>query len=198
MKTLTCGFIGLGLIGGSIARALKKYDYNIKVIAYDVNRDALSAAVSAGIADSTTRQIDDTFSNCDYLFLCAPVQKNDSNLAAVKKIISSSCILTDVGSVKTTIHEAVRAAGLENQFIGGHPMAGSEKNGIDGARPDLFKGAHWILCPVCRGKTRTQIREDTVLENFPLFCPKCRRTFLISMRGQKTEYLCQPNAKTQS
>ena len=84
MKTLTCGFIGLGLIGGSIARALKKYDYNIKVIAYDVNRDALSAAVSAGIADSTTRQIDDTFSNCDYLFLCAPVQKNDSNLAAVK------------------------------------------------------------------------------------------------------------------
>ena len=51
---------------------------------------------------------------------------------------------------------------------------------------------HWILCPVCRGKTRTQIREDTVLENFPLFCPKCRRTFLISMRGQKTEYLCQP------
>ena len=118
MKTLTCGFIGLGLIGGSIARALKKYDYNIKVIAYDVNRDALSAAVSAGIADSTTRQIDDTFSNCDYLFLCAPVQKNDSNLAAVKKIISSSCILTDVGSVKTTIHEAVRAAGLENQFIG--------------------------------------------------------------------------------
>ena len=57
---------------------------------------------------------------------------------------------------------------------------------------------HWILCPVCRGKTRTQIREDTVLENFPLFCPKCRRTVLISMRGQKTEYLCQPDAKTQS
>lgn len=56
---------------------------------------------------------------------------------------------------------------------------------------------HWTLCPVCRGKTRTQIREDTVLENFPLFCPKCRRTFLISMRGQKTEYLCQPDAKTQ-
>lgn len=57
---------------------------------------------------------------------------------------------------------------------------------------------HWILCPVCRGKTRPQIREDTVLENFPLFCPKCRRTFLISRRDQKTEYLCQPDAKTQS
>ena len=43
-----------------------------------------------------------------------------------------------------------------------------------------------------------RFEEDTVLENFPLFCPKCRRTFLISIRGQKTEYLCQPDAKTQS
>ena len=67
-----------------------------------------------------------------------------------------------------------------------------------GGRVMSLLDTHWILCPVCRGKTRTQIREDTVLENFPLFCPKCRRTFLISMRGQKTEYLCQPDAKTQS
>ena len=56
----------------------------------------------------------------------------------------------------------------------------------------------WILCPVCRGKTRTQVRTDTVLENFPLFCPKCKRTFLISMRNCKTEYNWQPDAKTQS
>ena len=56
----------------------------------------------------------------------------------------------------------------------------------------------WILCPVCRGKTRTQVRTDTVLEIFPLFCPKCKRTFLISMRNCKTEYNCQPDAKTQS
>ena len=46
----------------------------------------------------------------------------------------------------------------------------------------------WILCPVCHGKTRTQIRKDTVLQNFPLFCPKCKRSFLISLRECKTEY----------
>ena len=74
--------------------------------------------------------------------------------------------------------------------------AARQKQG--GGRVMSLLDTHWILCPVCRGKTRTQIREDTVLENFPLFCPKCRRTFLISMRGQKTEYLCQPDAKTQS
>lgn len=46
----------------------------------------------------------------------------------------------------------------------------------------------WILCPECRGKTRTQIRRDTVLENFPLFCPKCKKTFLVSAHEYKTEY----------
>lgn len=59
-------------------------------------------------------------------------------------------------------------------------------------------GLQWILCPICRGKTRVQIRWDTVLENFPLFCPKCKRTFLISFRNSKIEYTNSPDAKTQS
>ena len=59
----------------------------------------------------------------------------------------------------------------------------------------------WILCPECRGKTRTQIREDTVLKNFPLFCPKCKKTFLISARNCEIEWIGQmekPDAETQS
>ena len=59
----------------------------------------------------------------------------------------------------------------------------------------------WILCPECRGKTRTQIREDTVLKNFPLFCPKCKKTFLISARHCAIEWIGQmerPDAETQS
>ena len=56
----------------------------------------------------------------------------------------------------------------------------------------------WILCPVCHGKTRTQFRKDTVLQNFPFFCPKCKRSFLISLRECKTEYEVKPDAKTQS
>ena len=59
----------------------------------------------------------------------------------------------------------------------------------------------WILCPECRGKTRTQIREDTVLKNFPLFCLKCKKTFLISARNCAIEWIGQmerPDAETQS
>lgn len=147
MSDLTCGFIGLGLIGGSIARALKEYDFHTKIIAYDISREALALAKSERIVDVAAEAIDENFSQCDYLFLCAPVQKNDSNLTAVKKVISNHCILTDVGSVKTAIHEAVRAASLEHCFIGGHPMAGSERIGFANSKASLLENAYYILTP---------------------------------------------------
>lgn len=121
MAGLICGFVGLGLIGGSIARALKKSVPDARIVAYDVNREALLLAEKEGVADITASAIDGSFSDCDYLFLCAPVQRNDSNLAAVKKVMKTDCLLTDVGSVKTAIHEAVREAGLEGASSAGIP-----------------------------------------------------------------------------
>ncbi len=147
MWELTCGFIGLGLIGGSIAKALKEYNPNIKIVAYDINPQPLLCAQQEGIADITADSIDQRFSQCDYLFLCAPVQKNDANLLAVKNVIGKNCLLTDVGSVKTTIHEAIRDAGLEHCFIGGHPMAGSERTGFINSKASLLENAYYILTP---------------------------------------------------
>lgn len=147
MKQLTCGFIGLGLIGGSIARALKASDSQIKIIAHDVNTDSLALALKEGIADICTDSIDGHFSDCDYIFLCAPVQKNNNNLEIVKKIMKPGCLLTDVGSVKNTIHEAIRAVGLESSFIGGHPMAGSERVGFANSKASLLENAYYILTP---------------------------------------------------
>jgi len=147
MSDLTCGFIGLGLIGGSIARALKEHDHCIRIVAYDTNPETLRLARQDAVVDIAAPAIDESFSGCDYLFLCAPVQKNDGNLAAVKKILPGKCLLTDVGSVKTTIHEAVREAGLEHCFIGGHPMAGSERTGYINSRASLLENAYYILTP---------------------------------------------------
>ncbi len=147
MSTLTCGFIGLGLIGGSIAKALKAADSSIKIIAYDVNGETLLLAAAEGIADMTVSCIDEHFNACDYIFLCAPVSRNDENLAAVKKVLSPTCILTDAGSVKTTIHEHVAAAGLSDHFIGGHPMAGSERIGYSNSKALLLQNAYYILTP---------------------------------------------------
>lgn len=147
MSQTTCGFIGLGLIGGSIAKALKKYSADIRIIAFDVNREALALAAEQGVADAAVTVIDETFSQCDYIFLCAPVKRNDENLAAVRKFMKPGCLLTDVGSVKTGIHTAVREAGLESCFIGGHPMAGSERVGFLNSRASLLENAYYILTP---------------------------------------------------
>lgn len=147
MSHITCGFIGLGLIGGSIARALKENVPRTKMIAYDINREALSLAVKEAVADVAADAIDGCFSECDYIFLCAPVKRNDGNLAAVKKVMKKGCLLTDVGSVKTGIHKAVHEAGLDECFIGGHPMAGSERVGFLNSKASLLENAYYILTP---------------------------------------------------
>ncbi len=144
---LTCGFIGLGLIGGSIAKALKENIPDVRIIAYDIDRNTLNAAFSEGIADQVSDRIDASFSPCDYLFLCAPVQKNDGNLEAVSKVLSPDCILTDVGSVKTDIHTHIAGTAMESRFIGGHPMAGSERTGYVNSRALLLQNAYYILTP---------------------------------------------------
>lgn len=150
MSQLTCGFIGLGLIGGSIAKALKQSVPGVRIVAYDLNRESLDLALKQHIVDVAAEEIDQRFSCCDYIFLCAPVQKNDANLAAVRKILSPDCLLTDVGSVKTAIHTAVREAGLEHCFIGGHPMAGSERTGFVNSKASLLENIYYILTPTDR------------------------------------------------
>ena len=147
MNTLHIGFIGLGLIGGSIAKALKKNIPDCFISAYDINSESLELAIKDQIVNKAARNIDDSFHTCDFIFLCAPVQKNDNNLLSVKEFMKPDCILTDVGSVKTNIHEHIKAAGLEHNFIGGHPMAGSERFGYANSKASLLENAYYILTP---------------------------------------------------
>lgn len=147
MAKLTCGFIGLGLIGGSVAKAIKNALPDAKIIAYDVNTASIDLAVSEQIVDVVAPAVDETFSTCDYLFLCAPVSHNAENLKTVKNVLSPNCILTDVGSVKSDIHLHIAEAGLSAQFIGGHPMAGSERTGYINSKALLLENAYYVLTP---------------------------------------------------
>lgn len=145
MKTI--GFIGLGLIGGSIAKAMRKYHPDYHILAYDTDRENLAAALSSNIIDAVCESKDSRFHLCDYIFLCAPVEINLSYMEYLKPVISDSCILTDVGSVKGIIHEKSETLGLEHCFIGGHPMAGSEKTGFSHSSDRLIENAYYILTP---------------------------------------------------
>ena len=141
------GFIGLGLIGGSIARGIRENIPEASILAYDINQETLRLAKEEGIADRITFSIDENFANCDCIFLCAPVQKNDENLITLKKFLDGSTLLTDVGSVKSEIHRVVSDLDLESHFIGGHPMAGSERIGFINSKSVLLQNAYYILTP---------------------------------------------------
>ncbi len=145
--SICCGFLGLGLIGGSIAKAIKAAHPEAKLIAYDRDEKTLSSAKGEGIIDCTSQQIDETFRDCDYIFLCAPVEKNCENLKTLLPYLSKEQLLTDVGSVKTGIHETIESLGLSTQFIGGHPMAGSERFGYANSAAALLENAYYILTP---------------------------------------------------
>lgn len=149
MKETTFGFIGLGLIGGSIAKSLRRqYADNATIIAYDINKDELLLSAEDGVIDMYTDVLDDLdLSHCDYLFLCAPIKYNDQNLTLLKDRIPATCLITDVGSVKADIHKKVKELGLEKQFIGGHPMAGSEKTGFSSSNERVLENAYYILTP---------------------------------------------------
>ena len=147
MSDFTCGFIGLGLIGGSIAKAIHSKFPNASLTAYDTNQSSLKLAKKEGVIQNTCSDIGEAFTGCDYIFLCAPVSHNDENLLTLKKYLSADTILTDVGSVKTGIHEHIAELGLESQFIGGHPMTGSERFGYPNSKASLFENAYYILTP---------------------------------------------------
>ena len=147
MELHKVGFIGLGLIGGSIAKRLQILYKDLTIIATAGHRSTVEAAHAQGlIANDTPCSIDD-FYDCDYIFLCTPVQQNIAYLRQLKDHIGAQCIITDVGSVKTDIHREVTALGMERQFIGGHPMAGSEKTGLANARDSLLENAYYIITP---------------------------------------------------
>ena len=144
------GFIGLGLIGGSIARAVRYFYPDTEIIAHSRTRASVEQAVADGVINRVIDQIDEDFSDCTYIFLCAPVSSNAKYLEQLKPLIGPDCIITDVGSTKTDIHEKVTDLDMEANFIGGHPMAGSEKTGIENAKALLLENAYYVLTPAAK------------------------------------------------
>lgn len=147
-KTLHVAFIGLGLIGGSIAKGFRRQGIPMHIYAYARHREILEIARADGtvneILDSVT---DERLGQCDYIFLCTPVADAAAYMAQIKPLLKPGCILTDVGSTKTEIHKAAHVLELDHCFIGGHPMAGSEKSGYAYASDHLVENAYYVLTP---------------------------------------------------
>lgn len=142
------GFIGLGHIGGSIAKTIHRIYPEIRMIAYDTNTETLKMALEEGVITKGCDGVTSDFSDCDYIYLCAPVLDNSDYVNQLSGILHDDMLLTDVGSVKTGIHEQIaQFPELERHFIGGHPMCGTEHTGYEYSTAYMLENAYYLLTP---------------------------------------------------
>lgn len=147
IKDSTMAFIGLGLIGGYLAKGIKRARPDIRIMAYMRTRAKLEQAQKDGIVDVILEGIGEELRECDLIFLCTPVEYNARYLSAIRPFLKPGALITDVGSTKTDIHEEIRRQGLEHCFVGGHPMTGSEKTGYENSTDHLLENAYYIVTP---------------------------------------------------
>ena len=159
MGTFHCesaAVIGMGLIGGSLARALKKRGCCDEVVGIGRNRQTLELAEAMGAADRTETEIIKGVAQSDMIILATPVCSIVEILEGVLPELRPGTVVTDAGSVKGAIVAAARNSGWnrEGGFVGGHPIAGTERSGVGASDPDLFDGRWAILTPDDRSSTR--------------------------------------------
>ena len=136
--------VGTGLIGGSLALAIKKHHLAEEVIGVSRHMKSLKLAKKKGAIDRASQSLE-IIKDADFVILATPVDVILEQASRIAKIIKKDCLVTDVGSTKEKI-----VAKLEKTFanyIGSHPLAGSEKRGISSAKADLFKHSLCILTP---------------------------------------------------
>ena len=160
MKQKKIGFIGLGLIGGSIAKAIRRYYPDYEIVAFDKNRETLALATQESIINVACTSIDDNFRGCNYIFLCAPVAFNTAYLKQMMPYLHDDMILTapvkqtdsfndgksgDSVILSPRAYEMTEGLALHIVPIAG--TAGSEKSGFANSKPILIENAYFVLTP---------------------------------------------------
>jgi prephenate dehydrogenase len=138
--------VGFGLIGGSLARALRRRWPAGRIVAID-RRPVVESALGLGAADEGAGDLA-AASGADLIVLAAPVRQNIAVLRELGGAIRETALVTDVGSTKRATVEASRQLPARLRFVGGHPLAGAATGGLDATRDDLFTGRPWILTPI--------------------------------------------------
>jgi len=148
---------GVGLIGGSVALALKKAKTPVTIIGVGRTAESLQAALDLGVIDSATSDVEAAVKDADIILIAAPVAQTPSILNAIKPHLTASTVITDAGSTKGDVLQCAQdILGHQfNQFVGGHPIAGAEKSGVTAAMADLYINKNVVLTPTSETDPQT-------------------------------------------
>lgn len=160
--------VGLGLMGGSMALALKlahrmairPFDLHLTLV--DPNPDTLQAA--SHLADAVTSDFAEGVRDAEFVLLCAPVRAIISLIDQLPDAHEKGCLVMDLGSSKLEIVAAMERLPSRFGAIGGHPMCGRETAGFGAATPDLYRGKNFVLCPTSRTTPMMQLQAHTLLD----------------------------------
>ena len=148
--------VGLGLIGGSLAAALKGFE-DYEIVGVVRRQETLDYAVAHGVCDRATTDPASVLGEADVTFLCTSPSVIVSYMKEYKDTFKPGSLVTDVCGIKTAVMKASQVLPPEVDFIGCHPMAGTEFSGIENSFPELFQRCHFILTP---RETSTQEHQD--------------------------------------
>jgi len=142
--------IGTGLIGGSLAKALRKSGFASTIVGADRDETTLEMAVELGVIDRYSNDLAEAGAGADVIVLSVPVRQTGAVLTELLPGLSVDSVITDVGSSKAHVVSAAQGALGERigQFVPGHPIAGREKSGVAAAETDLFRDHRVILTPL--------------------------------------------------
>jgi prephenate dehydrogenase len=142
--------IGVGLIGGSLARALRAAGYCRSVVGAGRNPEHLRHAIELGVIDSYETDLARAVSGADMVLVAVPLGAMEPVFSAIRGQLADGAVLTDAGSAKVSVIEAVRRAfgKVPANFVPGHPIAGVEQSGVAASLPDLYRNRRVILTPL--------------------------------------------------
>ena len=138
------GIVGVGLMGGSLGLALRRLENPPQIVGIGRSVERLRVALELGAIDTFVTDLGEGAAMCDAVVLCTTIDNILAILPEVLERAPATTTITDIGSTKSAI---VAAAGGDPRFAGGHPMAGSEKSGVEAAAPTLYQGATWAITP---------------------------------------------------
>jgi prephenate dehydrogenase len=164
---------GVGLIGGSVALALKESGAAPKIVGVGRNLKNLQEAIDLGVIDEAESDIGKAITDADLVLIATPVAQTPKILKAIIPHLGSKTAITDAGSTKSDIAEYVKEASKQaknpehflSQFVGGHPIAGAEKSGVSAAKADLFIGKNVVLTPNANTSTEALELVSEFMEN---------------------------------
>ncbi len=160
------GIVGVGLIGGSLGLAIKEHQPQVKVWGFDVNQSTLKTALRRSAIDVSVSSLSQ-FDQVELVFVATPLSRLVEVVKELLPYLKPGTIITDTGSTKSAIVREVESfLPKELSFIGGHPLAGSEREGIEGATPHLFKNAFYVLTPTPATNSEAFLRLHGFLKTF--------------------------------